>query len=150
MKSFSFNNWLPESENEGESVSALPKQDTSRILSPSAAEWAETHRQRALLCWQRSKLHFWPSISFLADAFRHGALHLIQLSRVFLRRHLGKKDDSLLSTKGMNMLLILLVLLLLVGDGFYFGGPVIGGGIGLILLTCLIIYIMGGFRSSKS
>jgi len=34
--------------------------------------------------------------------------------------------------------------------GFYFGGPAIGGsGIGLILLICLIIYFMGGFRTKK-
>ena len=50
---------------------------------------------------------------------------------------------------GMNLLLVLLVLLLLFGGGgFYFGGPIIGGsGIGLILLICLIVYIMGGFRA---
>jgi hypothetical protein len=53
---------------------------------------------------------------------------------------------------GMNLLLILVVLLLLFGGGgFYFGGPVIGGGgIGLILLICLIVYVMGGFRGSKN
>jgi hypothetical protein len=52
----------------------------------------------------------------------------------------------------MNILLVLLVLLLLFGGGgFYFGGPIIGGtGIGLILLVCLVIYMIGGFRSSKS
>ena len=34
------------------------------------------------------------------------------------------------------------------GGGFYFGGPVIGGsGIGLILVICLIVYFMGGFRT---
>jgi hypothetical protein len=37
------------------------------------------------------------------------------------------------------------------GGGFYFGGPVIGGsGLGLILLICLIVFLMGGFRNSKS
>jgi hypothetical protein len=52
----------------------------------------------------------------------------------------------------MNMLLLIVVLLLLFGGGgFYFGGPVIGGGgLGLILLICLVIYFMGGFRGSKS
>jgi hypothetical protein len=52
----------------------------------------------------------------------------------------------------MNILLILVVLLLLVGGGgFYFGGPVIGGsGLGLVLLICLVVFIMGGFRNSKS
>ena len=52
----------------------------------------------------------------------------------------------------MNTLLILVVLLLLLGGGgFYFGGPVIGGsGLGLVLLICLIVWIAGGFRSSKS
>ena len=53
---------------------------------------------------------------------------------------------------GMNMLLLIVVLLLLFGGGgFYFGGPVIGGGgLGLILLICLIIFLMGGFRTTKS
>jgi hypothetical protein len=49
----------------------------------------------------------------------------------------------------MNLLMVLLVLLLLFGGGgFYFGGPVIGAsGIGLLLLTCLIVYVLGGFRT---
>jgi hypothetical protein len=52
----------------------------------------------------------------------------------------------------MNMLLLIVVLLLLFGGGgFYFGGPIIGGsGLGLILLICLVIYFMGGFRGSKN
>jgi len=52
----------------------------------------------------------------------------------------------------MNILLLVVVLLLLFGGGgFYFGGPVIGGsGLGLILLICLVIYFMGGFRGSKN
>lgn len=52
----------------------------------------------------------------------------------------------------MNMVLLIVVLLLLFGGGgFYFGGPVIGGsGLGLILLICLVIYFMGGFRGLKS
>jgi hypothetical protein len=51
----------------------------------------------------------------------------------------------------MNLLLLVVVLLLLFGGGgFYLGGPVIGGsGLGLILLICLVIYCMGGFRGSK-
>jgi exosortase/archaeosortase len=52
----------------------------------------------------------------------------------------------------MNTLLIIVVLLLLFGGGgFYFGGPVIGGsGLGLILLICLVIFFMGGFRTTKN
>jgi hypothetical protein len=52
----------------------------------------------------------------------------------------------------MNILLVLVVLLLLFGGGgFYFGGPVIGGsGIGLILLICVVVFLLGGFRGSKS
>jgi hypothetical protein len=48
----------------------------------------------------------------------------------------------------MNILLLMVVLLLLFGGGgFYFGGPVIGGsGLGLILLICLVLYLMGAFR----
>ena len=51
--------------------------------------------------------------------------------------------------ESMNMLLVLVVLLLLFGGGgFYFGGPVIGGGgLGLVLLICFVIFIMGGFRA---
>jgi hypothetical protein len=53
---------------------------------------------------------------------------------------------------GMNILLLMVVLLLLFGGGgFYFGGPVIGGsGLGLVLLICLVVFLMGGFRTSKS
>lgn len=49
----------------------------------------------------------------------------------------------------MNILLIILVLFLLFGGGgFYIGGPVVGGsGLGLILLVCLIVFLMGGFRT---
>ena len=49
----------------------------------------------------------------------------------------------------MNPLILIVILLLLFGGGgFYFGGPVYGGsGLGLILLVCLIIYLMGGFRT---
>ncbi len=53
---------------------------------------------------------------------------------------------------GMNILLLVLILVLLFGGGgFYFGGPVIGGsGLGLILLLCLIIWTLGGFRTKSS
>jgi hypothetical protein len=49
----------------------------------------------------------------------------------------------------MNMLLLIVVLLLLFGGGgFYFGGPLIGGsGLGLILMICLVVYLVGGFRT---
>jgi hypothetical protein len=51
----------------------------------------------------------------------------------------------------MNILLLMVVLLLLFGGGgFYFGGPVIGGsGLGLVLLICLVVFVMGGFRNTK-
>ena len=53
---------------------------------------------------------------------------------------------------GMNILLLMVVLLLLFGGGgFYFGGPVIGGsGLGLVLLICLVVYLVGGFRPRNS
>jgi hypothetical protein len=49
----------------------------------------------------------------------------------------------------MNLLLVLVVLLLLFGGGgFYFGGPVIGSGaIGLLLVVCFVVYLVGGFRT---
>jgi hypothetical protein len=51
----------------------------------------------------------------------------------------------------MNPLLLIVVLILLFGGGgFYFGGPAIGGsGLGLILLICLIVYLMGGLRGRR-
>ena len=51
----------------------------------------------------------------------------------------------------MNLLLLVVVLLLLFGGGgFYFGGPVIGGsGLGLVLLICLVVYLVGVFRSKS-
>ena len=53
---------------------------------------------------------------------------------------------------GMNILLLMVVLLLLFGGGgFYFGGPVIGGsGLGLLLMICLVVFLLGGFRTTKS
>jgi hypothetical protein len=52
----------------------------------------------------------------------------------------------------MNLLLLVVVLLLLFGGGgFYIGGPAIGGsGLGLVLVVCLVIYCLGGFRGAKS
>jgi hypothetical protein len=52
----------------------------------------------------------------------------------------------------MNLILLVVVLLLLFGGGgFYIGGPAIGGsGLGLVLLICLVVYLTGGFRGSKS
>jgi hypothetical protein len=60
----------------------------------------------------------------------------------------GSVEDT---PKTMNTLLLIIVLLLLFGGGgFYIGGPAFGGGgIGLILLICIIIYLMGGFRSKN-
>jgi hypothetical protein len=51
----------------------------------------------------------------------------------------------------MNPLLLIIILILLFGGGgFYLGGPVYGGsGLGLILLICLIVYLMGGFRTRR-
>jgi len=48
----------------------------------------------------------------------------------------------------MNLLLLIIIFVLLFGGGgFYFGGPAVGGGgLGLVLLICLIVYLMGGFR----
>ena len=48
------------------------------------------------------------------------------------------------------ILLVLLLVLLFGGGGFYFGGPMIGGGgLGLILVICLIVYLMGGWRTKS-
>jgi len=52
----------------------------------------------------------------------------------------------------MSLILVVVLLLLLFGGGgFYFGGPLIGGGgLGLVLLICLIIFLMGGFVRKRS
>jgi hypothetical protein len=57
-----------------------------------------------------------------------------------------------LSLPTRDILLLMVVLLLLFGGGgFYFGGSVIGGSrLGLILVICLVIDCLGGFRSTKS
>jgi len=49
----------------------------------------------------------------------------------------------------MNVILLVIVFLLLFGGGgFYIGGPAVGGGgLGLVLLICLIVFLMGGFRT---
>ena len=49
----------------------------------------------------------------------------------------------------MNLLLLIFVLVLLLGGGgFHFGGPAIsGGGLGVVLLVCIVILFMGGFRT---
>ena len=51
----------------------------------------------------------------------------------------------------MNPILLILVLLLLFGGGgFYIGGPGYGGGgLGLVLVICLIVYMVGGFGGRK-
>ena len=51
----------------------------------------------------------------------------------------------------MNPLVLIIILVLLFGGGgFYLGGPVYGGsGLGLILLICLVIYLMGGWRTKN-
>ncbi len=51
----------------------------------------------------------------------------------------------------MNLIVLIIVLMLLFGGGgFYIGGPAFGGGgLGLVLLICLIIYLMGGFRTKN-
>jgi len=59
--------------------------------------------------------------------------------------------SEMCNIKVVNALLIILVLLVLLGGGgFYYGGPVYGGsGIGLILLICLVVYLVGGFRTKS-
>ena len=47
----------------------------------------------------------------------------------------------------MNAILIIEAFLLLFSCVFYLGGPAIGGvGMGLILLTCLMLYSFGGWH----
>jgi hypothetical protein len=103
MKSFSIDDWRPAPQNAGNSLPALPKPETSRVFDHSAAERIKAHEKRARLCWHRSKLYFRSALFYLADAFRHGGLYLIQLSIVFLRRQLrwlnglrsgGRKDNA--------------------------------------------------------
>ena len=56
-------------------------------------------------------------------------------------------DSECYSTSMPTLLIVLLLILLLGGGGFYLGGPAYGGGgIGVILVICLILYLMGVFR----
>ena len=49
-------------------------------------------------------------------------------------------------TKRHSFLIILLILLF-GGGGYYAGGPGYGGGgLGLVLVICLVMYLMGSFR----
>jgi len=61
------------------------------------------------------------------------------------------REDVSVYSGNMNTLLLIIVLLLLFGGGgFYIGGPAFGGGgLGLVLLICIIIYLMGGFRTKS-
>lgn len=67
------------------------------------------------------------------------------------QRPRGNQSSRAATVIGVNLILLILVLLLLFGGGgFYFGGPAYGGGgLGLVLLICLIVYLMGGFRSKN-
>jgi hypothetical protein len=58
-------------------------------------------------------------------------------------RYSDYAEDSL-----MNLILIILVLLLLFGGGggYYYGGPMVGTGIGGLLLVVLLIYLFMGRR----
>ena len=66
----------------------------------------------------------------------------------FTQNPVGSAGGMFNGVNFMNLIILLLVLLLLFGGGgFYFGGPVVGGsGLGLVLLICLIIFCLGGFR----
>jgi hypothetical protein len=69
----------------------------------------------------------------------------------FMPAMLENTKNESLTTKSftfMNLLLLVVILLLLFGGGgFYWGGPAYGGGgLGLVLLICLIIFLVGGFR----
>lgn len=80
--------------------------------------------------------------------------HMIAADQRYIRhvrRRPHSRHLSVLLTFAMNLLLLMVVLLLLFGGGgFYFGGPAIGGGgVGLILLVCLIVFLMGGFRAKN-
>jgi hypothetical protein len=87
-----------------------------------------------LVPYQRPKLLLWERIGLRKIQVVEGPI-----VAVAAKRYRG----------AMNLLLLVFVLLLLFGGGgFYFGGPVIGGGgLGLVLVICLIIYFLGGFRS---
>jgi hypothetical protein len=102
MKSFSMDDWRSAPRNAGESLPVLAKQDATQTINPFAAEPTQTHGQHARLCWHLSKQHFGPAIFYLAAAIRHGALHFIQLSIAFLRRHLWGKAGLLKRWPGLG------------------------------------------------
>ena len=98
-------------------------------------------------CWE------WPLAVALTLNSQHSTLNHLPAPASGVCRRVGLHPIAVWRRRvilpAMNILLIMVVLLLLFGGGgFYFGGPVIGGsGLGLVLLICLVVYLMGGFRT---
>jgi hypothetical protein len=102
-----------------------------------------------------------PKGSLMEASLRDDASHRHLRAARFVRRPdgihfmVGKDPMATVAARGylphMGLFLLIIVLLLLFGGGgFYIGGPAVGGGgLGLILLICLIVFLMGGFRSKK-
>ncbi len=122
-------------------------------------EGHQAGRPTTLTCGMRgwsnglaSDFRWWtapPTRTFRWSRRLRADFHLIIFGWVKAPLGKGRSGDIL---QPMNPILLILVLLLLFGGGgFYLGGPVIGGsGLGLVLLICLIVFLFGGFRSTKS
>ena len=100
----------------------------------AAAAQPEIPLQRAIYCVVYDREYYPPTSLFSMGCSPHG------------------NRDALCYSASVNLLLLIVVLLLLFGGGgFYFGGPAIGGsGLGLVLLICLVLYLVGGFRPKSS
>jgi hypothetical protein len=80
---------------------------------------------------------------------------LAGLSAIARRATAGERPISAIGASAyavdMNLLVLVIVLLLLFGGGgFYIGGPAYGGGgLGLVLLICVIVWLFGGFGGGR-
>ena len=122
----------------------------------SASEWSfgnifGMHPVHSLALSQLPTVNWSPTAASLSNEFFAGALRLLNYEPTETWRFSAIPEPLALVRyhNVVNPLLLIIILLLLFGGGgFYLGGPAFGGGgIGLILLVCLIIYLLGGFRS---
>jgi hypothetical protein len=97
--------------------------------------------------FQRVRFHLHTSTTFCLLKSAHG-----KCGREALRPRIPPACDivivAYLGESAMNLILIILILLLLFGGGggYYYGGPMVGSGIGGVLLVILIVYLLVGRR----
>ena len=129
---------------------------------PAGRSWESSHRwvgSHDLTSWRVDALASWILFNYNYLQIYKGLERVVR-HRVHRKRggqaialQVGKDPIAAAAAECyltfMGLILLIVVLIILFGGGgFYFGGPLIGGGgLGLILLICLIVFLMGGFRS---